>query len=404
MNDGRGRPGVPPIVRALRRRRRLRASIVQAAYLVVGVSLGVTLPTLDLSPMADSGRVVQLLAGISGGLLTLISIVFSLLFLVVQFASTSLSPRIVLFGHNPLVWHAFGLFAGVLAFSLSAAVTSGQHGSVPVLVPVMAGLLTLVCLVLSRQLQLSAFASVQLAHVLGEVGARGRQVIDALYPDPVGDVQVVPIEMPSPAGQEIRWSGRQGLLCQVDMPRLLSFCQARDVKVALRLVPGDLVREGAVIMSVEQNHPVLTSRDARELLKLVEVAAERSFDQDPRFAFRLLADVGLRALSPAVNDPATAVQSLDAIEALLRVLASRELDVSEIRDEAGRVRVVLPVIGWGVFVADAVDEIAACVGTFDSVRGRIVLLLRETLAAAPEWRHGPLFQRLADLTPGDARM
>ena len=68
---------------------------------------------------------------------------------------------------------------------------------------------------------------------------------------------------------------------------------------------------------------------------------ERTFRQDPLFTFRLLADIGLRALSPDVNDPATAVQVLDTVESLLLPLAPRDLDVAEVADDTGTVRVVL---------------------------------------------------------------
>src|SRR6266700_2863838 len=62
---------------------------------------------------------------------------------------------------------------------------------------------------------------------------------------------------------------------------------------------------------------------------------ERTFHQDPLFAFRLLADISPRALSLAVNDPATAVQVLDTIESLLQPLVSRDLDVADVADNAG---------------------------------------------------------------------
>jgi uncharacterized membrane protein len=68
--------------------------------------------------------------------------------------------------------------------------------------------------------------------------------------------------------------------------------------------------------------------DAAVLGALV-TGQERTFYQDPLFAFRLLSDIGLRALSPAVNDPATAVQVLDTIQSLLLALANRDLDVAD---------------------------------------------------------------------------
>ena len=72
---------------------------------------------------------------------------------------------------------------------------------------------------------------------------------------------------------------------------------------------------------------------------------DRTFRQDPLFAFRLLADIAMRALSAAVNDLATAVQVLDTIESL-QALVSRDLDVADVADGAGTVRVVLALPSW----------------------------------------------------------
>jgi hypothetical protein len=74
---------------------------------------------------------------------------------------------------------------------------------------------------------------------------------------------------------------------------------------------------------------------------------------DPLFVFRLLADIGLRALSPAINDPATATQVLDTIESLLGPLVSRDLDVAEVCDSSGAVRVVLSLPSWDDYLRTA---------------------------------------------------
>lgn len=68
---------------------------------------------------------------------------------------------------------------------------------------------------------------------------------------------------------------------------------------------------------------------------------ERSFNQDPLLAFRLLADIALRALSLAVNDPATAVEAIDSLEGLLSLLAVRTERAEQLADDAGVVRIAL---------------------------------------------------------------
>src|SRR6478752_7465580 len=96
-------------------------------------------------------------------------------------------------------------------------------------------------------------------------------------------------------------------------------------------MPGGIVRENAVVF--EMWDPTETP-DPAKLLRCLEVGIDRNLTQDPLLGFRLLNDIALRALSTAINDPATAVQALDAVEGLLLVLVVRDLAIGVITDGA----------------------------------------------------------------------
>jgi uncharacterized membrane protein len=121
---------------------------------------------------------------------------------------------------------------------------------------------------------------------------------------------------------------------------------------------------------------------------------ERTFHQDPLFAFRLLADIGLRALSPAVNDPATAVQVLDTMESLLRPLVSRDLDVADVADSSGAVRVVLALPSWDDYLRTGLDDLIESASRSPMVLLRARDLLTSLLNAAPPPRKAPVARRL----------
>jgi uncharacterized membrane protein len=114
-------------------------------------------------------------------------------------------------------------------------------------------------------------------------------------------------------------------------------------------------------------------------------------------SFRVLVDIALRALSPAINDPTTAVQVLDCEEDLLRTLVGRDLTAGEIRGPHGKTRVLLALPVWDDYVALAVDEIIEAGAGHLRIRGRVERLLRELIALAPEHRRAPLQLRLDDL-------
>jgi hypothetical protein len=122
------------------------------------------------------------------------------------------------------------------------------------------------------------------------------------------------------------------------------------------------------------------------------------------FAFRLLADIGLRALSPAVNDPATAVQVLDTIQGRLVPLASRDLDVTEIADDAGAVKVVLALPSWDDYLRIAVDDFIESGSRSPMVLLRARALLAGLVDAAPPQRRSPVtwrLQRAEELAAGN---
>jgi len=177
-------------------------------------------------------------------------------------------------------------------------------------------------------------------------------------------------------------------LQQLDLPRLAG-AAAGGAVIVLRARIGDTLQEGAVVAGLHGGD----ASDAAVLAALV-TGPERTFGQDPLFAFRLLADIGLRALSPAVNDPATAVQVLDTIESLLAPLASRDLDVAEIADDAGAVTVVLALPSWDDYLRIALDDLIEAASRSPMVLLRARALLADLLDAAPPQRRSPVTWRL----------
>ena len=149
-----------------RPRRRLRAGLVQLLFAVAGLVLGVLLPRITAAPSVASSRVTEALIGVGFGVLGLVSIIFSLLFLVVQWAFGSLSPRLNLFRDDPLVWRTFGLAIGVFVFSVTSALVIGDHPDVSVIVPATELAAVLAAFALLRALQVKAFVSIQLAPTL----------------------------------------------------------------------------------------------------------------------------------------------------------------------------------------------------------------------------------------------
>lgn len=168
---------------------------------------------------------------------------------------------------------------------------------------------------------------------------------------------------------------------------------ARRQGVVLRLIPriGDFVVPGTPVLAVLGGRA--PSRGA--LGYTVSVGVERTFHQDLGFGLRQLCDIALRALSPAVNDPTTAVQCLDRIVQLLAELAHRPLGAVGHRDRQGAVRLVQPIPSWENLVDLGFTEIRTYAVGSPQVTRRIVAALDELLRLAPERRRPPLLRHRA---------
>lgn len=127
----------------------------------------------------------------------------------------------------------------------------------------------------------------------------------------------------------------------------------------------------------------------------MSVGVERTFHQDFAFGLRQLSDIGLRALSAAVNDPTTAVQAIDRIVQFLSAVAGRPLDAALYRDRRGNVRLVQPVPGWTELVDLGFAEIRGCAVGSPQVTRRIIAGLDDLALTAPSDRREPLLRHRA---------
>ena len=132
------------------------------------------MPSIPIGFTVPSSRTAEPLVAIGAGTITLIAVVYSLLFLVVQFGSTTFTPRLNLFRDAPIIPHSFGYFTAIATFSLTCLFSIGQDGKTSGLVPIVGIVALLAGLALFRVLQGAAFASIQLATALEQVTARGR--------------------------------------------------------------------------------------------------------------------------------------------------------------------------------------------------------------------------------------
>lgn len=358
--------------------------------------LGVTL--FGYSP--DGGRAV--LGALAGSMLTFIVFVLSATLIVVQLASGQLTPRVIaLVLATP--WVKIAIAALTFTYTFTLAALGRIEDRVPELSVGIAVLLNLVCIVIFLEFVQRLSSGLRPASLMLLVSDRGRAVIEQVYPtvyDSLWPEQDLSGALPPVPVQVVAFEGASGVVLAFSATELARIARAADVVVELVPQVGDSVAPGDPLFRVFGASLPLTSGALRAC---VAVGIERTLDQDPRFVFRILVDIANKALSPAINDPTTAVLALDQIGNLLRFLGRRRLDEGVARDAEGKVRVVYGTPDWPDFVALAVSEIRHYGEGSIQIGRRLRAVLEHLIRELPEARRPPLETELALLGRAVAR-
>jgi uncharacterized membrane protein len=219
-------------------------------------------------------------------------------------------------------------------------------------------------------------------------GDQGRQAIDDLYRpresapagEPAGLDRV-------PVTRIVTHVGRPQVIQAIHITELVNAAKQSDAVIEVLAAVGDTILEATPLLQVRGARSDLNE----QVLKgAFDIGDERTFEQDPKYALRLIVDIAIKALSPAINDPTTAVQALDQIEDLLLRLGRSRLKIGNYRDERGTIRLVVPFPTWDDFLRLALDEIRFCGANSVQVMRRMNALIENLIRILPAERHEAL--------------
>ena len=382
-----------------RRRMELPNWGIPVSYAVIAVLAALALLRIESRwlPAIDSGMspvaAVVVYASVASGMMALTGVVFSLVFVMVQFSAIAYSPRLVHWiVRDRVLWHSLGVFTATFLYALGAIawLDRNRSGNTPffsgwlVIILMLASVAMLVALV-------DRISLFQIRRMLSLTGDHGRRVIETMYPPLEAPMAIAaPEELQQyPQTQTVVHLGRPRAIQWLDEKTLLTLSSAAGGIVEVASSAGDFVVEGTLLLRVYGGTQHINEKALREAFGM---GGDRTFEQDPKYALRLLVDIAIKALSPAVNDPTTAVQALDQIEDLLRRLGSRRLEIGATRDNSGKLRLVISYPGWEDFLDLAFEEIRFYGANSVQVMRRMKALISDLILALPQERHKPLLQ------------
>jgi uncharacterized membrane protein len=339
------------------------------------------------------------MAGARSGLETIVTanlsflvFTFGSLLVAIQVAGGQYTPRIIattILQDNPIRF-TVGYFVFTLLFS-QRVLSKMSDSTVHQFNTFIAGVLGLCSVIVFLYLIDHAARFLRPVSIVYRLGQSGIAVIQSVYPEeampPKASEETA---LPVSADRTIN-ADRSGVVLAFDLKGLVEQAKRANGIIEVKPEVGNFVAAGEPLFRL---YGGAVNLDDKILRGSVALGSERTLEQDPTFAFRILVDIAIKALSPAINDPTTAVLAIDQLHRLLRLVGIRHVKNDHFYDDAGELRLIYRTPNWRDYVHLACTEIRHCgAGSIQIVR-RMRSMLENLIKKLPDFRHAELRQQL----------
>lgn len=377
------------------RRFSYRMWLVPALYTTGAIILSLALPRAEhdlfphlASPVSILGA-SAIYSAIASGMIALTGIVFSMAFVMIQFSANTYSPRLAFWlVRDPYLAHALGMFIATFVYAIAALAWLDRSTTG---VPLFSFWVVLALLLASMGMFITLIhrmGTLQINRTLKLAGDLGRKAIVTVYPSLASAPQPPTSDVPrlSPI-QTMTYHGLPRAVQGIHVARLLKVAVDHNAVIEVVASVGDVIVERSTILQV---FGAVQKIDEKVLEQAIDLGEQRTFTQDPKYAIRMLVDIAIRALSPALNDPTTSIQALDEIADLLVRLGLRRIEIGTFSDSGGSVRLIVPFPSWEDFLLLAFDEIRHYGSGSVQVMRRMSALVSDLISVLPAERRPAL--------------
>jgi uncharacterized membrane protein len=317
-------------------------------------------PSLLFPSRADPVVAQVILSAIATSIMTVVSIVFAILLMTLTLASMQFSPRILIsFSRDRATQRTLGIFLGTFCYCIAAlpAARTTPKPFAPVLTVMGAMLLALACVGWLLYFIHHISHAISVNFIVDRIAAETEVVIRETMPSPRR------AKTSSDAGiaASITWDSvinadTSGYIRFVDAQRLFLLAKTNRVRAQVIRRVGHFVPDGAPVLKIA-NGDRLTAATVEEFRKAFDIGPSRTLQQDVEFGVLQIVDIALRAISPAVNDPSTAINCIDQLSRILILFSSRQDPTSFMYDLPGEIRLIVPWIDFEGLLDTAFDQI-----------------------------------------------
>ena len=344
-------------------------------------------PATIFPSQADPQVAQVILAGIATSMMTVVSIVFAILLMTLTLASMQFSPRIIVsFAKDHVTQWTLGIFLGTFSYCLAAlpATRSLPHPFAPVATVLGAMVLALACVGWLLFFIHHISQAISVSHIVDRIAKETEGVIDDIMPWPHWPGRMQQVKAPPPTADETPVaSPESGYIRFVDTRRLLDIAKQYHVRIRVLRRVGHFVPEGIPLAMVAKGERLGPEGKAR-LQAAFDTGPTRTLQQDVEFGVLQIVDIALKAISPAVNDPTTAIGSVDQLSRIVIRYVSRQPPDEVLFDPPGVIRVSLGWIQFPRLLDAAFEQIRMYAKTDLAVSLRLLRALGDIAASTPD--------------------
>ena len=343
-------------------------------------------PTVLFPSQRDPAVAQLILSSIATSIMTVVSIVFAILLMTLTLASTQFSPRILInFIRDHTTQWTLGVFLGTFSYCMAALPAARALPSpfVPAATVSGAMLLALGCVAWLIFFIHHISQSISVNHIVDRIARETELVIDEFMPharspfqldNDVGDV------FPSEESAALL-NRKSGYIRYIDIDRLIGIAREYGIRVRLERRVGHFVPAGVPI--IRATKPERMSEDLElRLLAALDIGPTRTMQQDVEFGVIQIVDIALRAISPAVNDPSTAISCVDQLSRIMICWLGRERPRSTYYAPPHVPRLIVPWISFEGLIDTAFDQIRHYAVADLAVSLRLIRALQDIAGAA----------------------
>jgi uncharacterized membrane protein len=313
-----------------------------------------------LFPSHADPQVAQvILAGIAASIMTVVSIVFAIVLMTLTLASMQFSPRIIVsFARDRVTQWTLGIFLGTFCYCMAAlpAARSQPQPFAPVATVMGAMLLAITCVAWLLFFIHHITQAISVSHIVDRIANETVTMLETLMPA-ARSARLIPREQEPPGADESPiLSETSGYIRFIDIPALVGISKACHVTLRVPRRVGQFVASGMPLLMASKAGRI-TPEKLIEIREAFDLGPSRTLEQDVEFGVLQIVDIALKAISPAVNDPTTAITSIDQLSRILIHFVAREPLAASYFDPPGVLRVSVTWIDFDHLVTSAFEQI-----------------------------------------------